>query len=183
MGGWQDPARDVGGEATGLRSPSAGVSAACTRLLCKSRVLKYPRQPGAVPGRISGLRGIRAACSRQPHSSGHAVSWWHHAVASSRGSPVGKLPARWSCQETCWVALGAVQGAGGLAPQGHAAPALRAGLGTGAGHLDRDMSLGLGTGTGMWHWGRALVLGTGTGTWHWGWVVALDTGTRTWHWR
>lgn len=73
-GGREDLVRGVGGEATSLHSPSVDVSAACARLPFKSQVLKYPRQPGAVPGGISGLRGIRAACSWQLHGSGHAAS-------------------------------------------------------------------------------------------------------------
>lgn len=55
QGGREDPVGGVRGEATSLRSPSAGVGAACTRLPFKSWVLKYPWQPGTVPGGILGL--------------------------------------------------------------------------------------------------------------------------------
>lgn len=113
QGGREDLVHGVRGEATSLRRPSAGVSAACARLPFKSRVLKYPRGPGAVPGGTLGLCGIRAACSWQPQGSGHAASWWHSAVPSSHGPSVRELPLRWPCRGTpvCarWVARVALQ--------------------------------------------------------------------------
>lgn len=164
--GREDLVYGVGGEATNLCSPSAGVGAACAHLLFKSRVLKYPRQPGTVPGRILGLRGIRAACSWQPHGSGHAASWWHSAVPSSHGPSVCELPMWWSRWGTpvCahWVPRGAVQ----VLVHGCRWPCA---VGTcspwhcllGAGHWGWDVSLALGLGR-----GAGTGLGTGTGEKH-----------------
>lgn len=75
-------------EATSLCSHSVGISAVCARLPFKSQALKYPRQPGAVPGEIWGLQGIRASCSWQPHGTGCATSGWHSTVPSSHGPSV-----------------------------------------------------------------------------------------------